>query len=133
MSAENVELVRRSLEALTRGDVEGFLAKYAAHGEWTTAVDEPDPQTYRGAEGLRRFVDEAAEPWLDRFDGVTEFGAFTDCGDWVVVPWIARVHGRGSHVPIEISEVYAARVEDGRIAAVREFRTEAEALAAVRR
>lgn len=94
MSQANVQIVRRSLEAFARGD---FDAAFAAHGpstEWRTAADEPDQQTYRGIAGLRRFADSLSELWLDRFDGVMRFDGFLDYGDWVVVPWSARLRGR---------------------------------------
>ena len=43
MSQENVEIVRRMLEAFIRGD-DDFGERFDADIEWTTAADEPDPQ-----------------------------------------------------------------------------------------
>jgi ketosteroid isomerase-like protein len=131
LSAKNVEIVRRSMEAFARGDLDAFLAAHHPDTEWKTAADEPNPETYRGRDGLRRFATEISEAWLDRFDDVTEFEAFIDLGDWVVVPWTARVHGRGSGIQIDLSETYAVRVEDGRIVRVDEYRTREEAIEAV--
>ena len=95
MSQPSVEIVRRSLEAVARGDFEAAFSSYSPNAEWRMAADEPDPRTYRGLAGLRDFVDSAAEPWLDRFEDLMEFEGFIDRGDWVVVPWTARVRGRG--------------------------------------
>jgi ketosteroid isomerase-like protein len=131
LSAKNVEIVRRSMEAFARGDLDAFLAAHHPDTEWKTAADEPNPETYRGRDDLRRFATEISEAWLDRFDDVTEFEAFIDLGDWVVVPWTARVHGRGSGIQIDLSETYAVRVEDGRIVRVDEYRTREEAIEAV--
>src|SRR6266576_801571 len=55
MSQENVEIVRRTMEAFIRGD-DDFSERFDADVEWTTAADEPDPQTYRGIEGIRSLV-----------------------------------------------------------------------------
>jgi uncharacterized protein len=133
LPARNVEIVRRSVEAFARGDLDAFLAAHDPDVEWRTAADEPNPQIYRGHDGLRRFVADISEAWVDRFDDVMEFHAFIDLGDWVVVPWTARLRGRSSGVPIDVRETYAVRVEDGRIVRVEEYRTREEAIDAVRR
>ena len=120
------------MEAFARGDLDAFLAAHDPDVEWRTAADEPSPQTYRGCDGVRRFAAEISEAWMDRFDDAMEFEDFIDLGDWVVVPWTARVRGRGSGVPVDLSETYAVRVEDGRIVRVDEYRTRDEAIDAVR-
>src|SRR5918999_1723664 len=126
LSAKNVEIVRRSMEAFARGDLDAFLADHDPDTEWRTAADEPNPETYRGYEGVRRFAAEISEAWADRFDGVM------DLGDWVVVPWTARLRGRSSGIEVDVSETYAVRVEDGRIVRVDEYRTTDEAIEDVR-
>jgi ketosteroid isomerase-like protein len=132
VSAENVEIVRRSMEAFARGDLEAFLAAHHPDTEWRTAADEPNPETFRGHDGVRRFAAEIAEAWAGRFDDVMEFEDFIDLGDWVVVPWSARLRGRSSGIEVEVSETYAVRVEEGRIVRVDEYRTRDEAIEAVR-
>jgi uncharacterized protein len=132
LSAQNVEIVRRGFQAFARGDLDAFAAAHDRAIVWTTGADEPDPQTYRGNEGVRRLAADVSEAWVDRFDDVMEFGAFIDLGDWVVVPWTARVRGKGSGVPVVLSETYAVRVEGGKIVRVDEYRTRDEAIDAVR-
>ena len=131
VSAKDVEIVRRSIEAFAWGDIDALLAASSPDVEWTMAADEPNPGTYRGHDGLRRLASDISEPWTDRLKGTMEFEAFIDRGDWVVVPWTARVHGRISGIPMELSETYAIRVKDGRIVCVDEYRTHAEAMEAV--
>ena len=133
MSRENVELVRRSLEAFARGDFDTAFAAHDPGTEWSTAADEPDRQTYRGVAGLRSLVEALGELWEDRFDGVTTFEDYIEHGDWVVVPWTARLRGRGSGIPIDVTETYAVRVREGRIVRVEEHRHVAQALARVNR
>jgi ketosteroid isomerase-like protein len=133
MSQGNVQVVRRSFEAFAGGDFETAFAAYDPSIEWRTADDEPDAQTYRGMSELRRFVASLAELWLDRFEHTTRFEELIDRGDWVVVPWTARLRGRGSGIEVDVSETYAVRLREGRIVRVEEYRTKEEALAAVRR
>jgi ketosteroid isomerase-like protein len=133
MSAENVEVVRRSFEAFARGDLNAAFADYDPAIEWCTAHDEPDQQVYRGHDGLRRFAATIEEPWQDRFSEKVTADAFIDRGDFVVVPWHGLLHGRGSGIEIEISETYVARLRDGKIVRVDEYRTKEEALEAVER
>jgi ketosteroid isomerase-like protein len=128
-----VEIVRRSIEAFARGELDAFHADLDPDIEWRTAADEPNPQTYSGSGGLRRFAAEISEAWADRFDDVMVFEDFIDLGDWVVVPWTARLRGRSSGIPVDVSETYAVKVEDGRIVRVDEYRTKDEAIAAVGR
>jgi uncharacterized protein len=132
LSAKTVEIVRRSMEAFARGDLDAFLADHDPDTEWRTAADEPNPETYRGHEGVRRFAAEISEAWTGRFEDVVTFEDFIDLGDWVVVPWTARLRGRSSGIEVEVSETYAVSVEDGRIVRVHEYRTTQEAIEAVR-
>ena len=126
-----VEIVRRSLEAFARGDFETAFSAFAPGAEWHTAADEPDSRIWRGEAELRDLMDRLAEPWADRFDGVQRFEGFTERGDWVIAPWVARLRGRGSGMAIEASETWAVLVESGAIIRLEEYRTADEALAAV--
>jgi ketosteroid isomerase-like protein len=131
MSGKNVELVRSSFEAFGRGDFDQAFAVYDPAAEWRTADDEPDSHTYVGIPSLRRFVAHLAEPWSNRFGPAVVFDDFIDCGDWVLAPWSARLHGHGSGIDIDVWETYAVLVEDGRIRRVDEYRTVEQALEAV--
>ena len=122
MSRENVEIVRRSLEAFGRGDFDTAFAAHDSDTVWCTAADEPDRQSYRGIAGLRRFVTSVDELWEDRFAGVMEFEDFIDRGDWVIVPWTARLRGRSSGITVDVSETYAVQVREGKIVRVDEYR-----------
>jgi ketosteroid isomerase-like protein len=125
-----VDLVRSSFEALGRGDFEQAFAVFDPQAEWHTADDEPDCETYVGIPALWALMERLAEPWTNRFDDTVAFERFVDCGDWVVVPWNARLHGKGSGIDIDLYETYAVLVTDGRIRRVEEYRTEEQALEA---
>jgi ketosteroid isomerase-like protein len=132
MLERNVEVVRRSFEAFVSGDFETAFAAFDPGAEWKTAEDEPDSRTYRGIDQLRRFAGTLAEPWTDRFERTVAPEKYIDLGDWIVVPWSGRVHGKGSGIEVQISETYAVRVLDQRIVRVNEYRTTEQALEAVR-
>jgi uncharacterized protein len=132
MAQENVELVRRSFEAFARGDFETAFAAHDPNTEWCTAADEPDQQTYRGIAGLVKLIGSLTDPWEDRFGHAMEFEGFIDRGDWVIVPWRARLLGKGSGIPIEVQETYAVLVRGGKIVRVEEHRSKEQALEAVR-
>ena len=125
--------MRHSFEAFARGDFEAAFAAHAPTTEWCTAADEPDQQTYRGITGLRKFVGSLTDTWDGRFEQVMEFGAFIDCGEWVVVPWSAQLRGKGSGISVQVEETYAVRVQGGKIVRVDEYRSSDEALEAIGR
>jgi ketosteroid isomerase-like protein len=131
VSAQNVEVVRRSYEAFSRGDFDAALADYDPAVEWHMAEDEPDAQVHRGHDGIRRMVVAWAAPWTNRFERAVRPLEFIDRGDWVVVPLGGRLRGKHSGVEVEMEETQAALVRDGRIVRVEEFRTTEEALEAV--
>ena len=133
MSRENIEIVRRSMEAFGRGDFDTAFAAHDPDTVWCTAADEPDQQTYRGIAGLRSFVEAADELWDDRFTGVMQFEDFIERGDWVIVPWTARFRGRSSGITVDVSETYAVLVRHNRIVRVEEHRHVEQVLARLRR
>jgi ketosteroid isomerase-like protein len=61
MSQENVEIVRRSLDAWNRGDLDGWLAGFASEAELHTTGRFPDERVYRGRTGLERYWSEIHE------------------------------------------------------------------------
>jgi len=83
MSEENLEIVRRSYEALAEEGLEALLAFVDAEFEVTTPPSlASEPDTYRGHEGVRR--------WFDGFsDGLEdvyfEGREFTAAGNQVLV------------------------------------------------
>jgi ketosteroid isomerase-like protein len=131
MSRENVDVVRRSMDAFRSGDVATSIAAFSAEVEWHTAADEPDPTTYRGTDGLVALIEDWSQMWEESFFAAVEPQEFIDHNDFVVVPVRAVVRGKGSGVEVEVLETYVFRLRNGQVVEVREFRTKAEALEAV--
>ena len=129
MSAENVEIAKRAVDAFNRGDMDEVFALLDPNVRWTTADDEPDPQTYVGHEGVRQLIASLLDIWEQGF--TLKAHEFIDLGDAVVVPSTSRVQARGSGVTLDADETHVFTVHDGKIVRVREYRTKDAALQAL--
>jgi ketosteroid isomerase-like protein len=64
MSQENVEVVRKAVEAFNRRDVEGVVATATPDVEWEDSMFWSEAaRTYRGREGLREWMLRVVELW----------------------------------------------------------------------
>jgi ketosteroid isomerase-like protein len=127
MSEENVEVVRKSIEAGNRRDLamERALWRSDAEVDWSRSRG-PLKGVYRGREEVEGFRNE----FWSMFERVEiEAHAFTQAGSEVVVPNTARMRGRdGMEVIARSAFVYT--VENGQITHLRMFQERAEALEA---
>src|ERR1700730_15469810 len=114
MSQENVELARRVyavtrvfLERATAGEDISQVREYWALFDPNVVIVEiaefPDASTYRGHEGMRRWV----QGWLDPFDEISiELQEFIPVCDQVVVPTRQRFRSKaGLEVEQDITQV----------------------------
>ena len=97
MSQENVELVKRFVDAFNERDVETFAAMTTHDFEWTTSTMAVEGEVFRGRAGIDTYFEHMREVWED-FQGVTH--DYRDLGERVL--WLGRLEGRGrgSGVPI---------------------------------
>jgi ketosteroid isomerase-like protein len=111
MSRENIEVVRRTIEAHNVEDMAGFVDQWDPECEWFTITgSQLDAAPYRGHEGIRRYLAERAETWSElRFD--TEQVLEGKDKDVVVLVGFLRGTGRVSGVSVEqrIGLVYELR------------------------
>jgi ketosteroid isomerase-like protein len=127
MSEENVEIVRRGLEALDRRDLTAWLAVIDEDVEVVPTRDWPEPGV-RGAE--------AAFDWyLQAFDTLQPFRAtdteFIDAGaDKVLLQYRTDVRGRGSGAKVEFRRWCVVTMRKGRLLRAEWFSDRAEALEA---
>jgi ketosteroid isomerase-like protein len=98
VSQENVEIVRRSLEAFSRRDVEtmralndpGLELDWSESKSWLAGI-------YRGFDEALRFY----EGYYEAFEEIVFVAdSFIDAGEFVVVPNVAHQRGRGG---VEVS------------------------------
>jgi ketosteroid isomerase-like protein len=128
MSQENVELVRRAYDLVSRGDIAGLGAIIGPGFELHENVLAPDAAVYHGNEGLKKWVDASLEAFVDfRF----EPERFIERGDWVFAPVHAYGRGKGSGAPFTARYVTAFKFRFGKAVFAASYRDLAEALEAV--
>ena len=129
MSQENVETVRKTVDAFNRGDFDAALELAHPDVEWVTLDSFPDAATHRGLEGLRQFF----TTWMDMFQGFRLH--LEDCValDQDLVLATVRVSGEGTESGVQIeSPIFfqLVRFRDGLAIRVQMFQTKSEALEA---
>jgi ketosteroid isomerase-like protein len=127
MSQENVEIVRRNIEAANGRDLRTWLAMFRSDAEidWSRSRG-PFKGVYRGPGELEAFWD----VWLTFEKAQIEMHDLIEAGSEVVVPNTTHFRGReGIEVVGRSAFVYT--VENGRITRWRLFQERAEALEAV--
>jgi ketosteroid isomerase-like protein len=130
MSQENVEVVRRVVEAFNRQDWVAWNALYHPDAEWFDPPEVPGSGVHRGRRSIRQYFDELLEIAADGFD--IEVDALEDVGrDRVLIRARTVLLARGSGIPIDAKVFQLVDVEDGRVRRVRNFRSSQEALDAV--
>lgn len=128
MSQQNVDLVRRALEALERGDLEGMLSQIDSEAELHSAiVGGAEGNAYRGHEGFRRWYADSYES----FEELTnEWSEFRDLGDRVLAFGRVQARGRESGVELESPMGWVWTVRRGKLVKAEGFLSRAEALEA---
>ena len=128
MSGDNVEVVRRSIEAWNRQDRDGLRALYRSEAEvdWSRSRS-PFKGVYRGRDEIEKFWDVFWSTWEDVR---LETHDFTEAGSEVVVWNTAHMRGRdGIEVSARTALVFT--VENEEITCLRLFDEQDEALEAV--
>ena len=102
MSRENVEMVKRGIDAFNRRDVEALADVVTPDFEWFPAlpstVEGEGYRGYRGREGIETYFEDVRSTW----EGLRVLGAeFRDLGGSVLVFGRAEGRGRGSGVEVD--------------------------------
>ena len=66
MSQENIENMRRVIDAWNRRDRDEWLAGFAPEAEWHTSGLFADEGVYRGRAGLERYWAKSTRTWRSR-------------------------------------------------------------------
>jgi ketosteroid isomerase-like protein len=127
MSEENVETVRRGVEAFARADWEESLRGLDPEIEWHDAPDLPGAEVHRGREAV-------LAQWKgmrEALEGFTvEPERYFDAGDQVVVFLRSSGRGRASGVPVSRELAQVVTVRDGLATKIVGYDDRAEALEA---
>ena len=129
MSQENVDVLRRGLEAFNREDLRTLVELSDEDLEFVSALRGVDREAYSGRELWRAYFDRMHETWHEwRVEDVQVF----DGGDDRLAA-VYRVVGKGktSGVPVEHDVGLACRVRQGKLWRIRSYLDPADALEAV--
>ena len=128
MSAENVELVRRTWDASRAADWPGVLATLDPNAE-IYDFDVPDGGLTRGHDGFFTWLGRWAEAWGSWHEEELEIRPVGD--DRVIA--LFRMVATGSHSGLELDrrDAIVYRIEDGLIVYTAYFSDQAQALEAV--
>ena len=128
MSQENVEVVRRSIDAFSRGDLDGVRETLSPEFEMHPSGRFMDTQrVYRGREGWTEFWRDFRAAWQNVAVSIERMEAIDDR-----VLTLGRIAGKGSEsgVEVEAEAAWVHTVSDGLIVRLQTFATWADALEA---
>jgi ketosteroid isomerase-like protein len=126
LSQENVEIVRRIVEAAQRGDWDAAIAEY----DEAVVLDQrrmPDGGIYYGHEGVRDFYTGWVGAWDDFHISLERV---VDAGDRVVDINEVSGTGKGSGAPVSMRTGNVWTLDDGRVVRHVGYPDAAEALEA---
>ena len=127
MSIENVEIVRRTVDAYPSGDVEAVLADYDPEVVFDVSSARPEGGVFWGREG----VEEGIQAWVGRWAEYRfEVEDIIDAGDRVLM--IIREFGRGEGSGVEVNQhtFWVQTMRNGKIVRAKLFVDRDQALEA---
>ena len=99
MSRENLEAVRRSIEAVNAGGLDAMLSDLATDAEWRVAEEHPESRTCRATKRIRSYFAQ----WRTQLDHLRfELAELVERGDRVIASGYVRGTGAGSGVEIQV-------------------------------
>jgi ketosteroid isomerase-like protein len=127
MSQENVEVVRLAYEHLNEGDVEGLIN--LCDDDFLMDMSERvfNPDTYKGAEGIRRFYEGVRDVWESYQWHVEETRI---AGDAVVAMLHCQGQSRDGGPSVDWRVAWLWKFRRGRPISLRFYRDRAKALEA---
>jgi ketosteroid isomerase-like protein len=119
MAQENVDLVRRMLDAFNRGDVGAVIACFDENCELYEPREMPDSPAagFRGHDGIREWMTNLREVAGAEFEPTS----FTTSGDLVLCELASRGLGQASGAPVEWTTFAVLRARDGKIVRIQAF------------
>ena len=119
MPHDNVELVKRLMDAVDRRDIDAFAAVTTPDFEWFPVfAARVGGDVYRGRQGIETFLGEVDEIW-EEFRPLPE--RYSDLGDRVLGLGRLRTRGRASGAPSDSPWGGVYDVREGRISRIRTF------------
>jgi ketosteroid isomerase-like protein len=120
------ELVREAYSAFARRDLPALAELTDAEFEMDLTERVLNPATYRGAQGMRRFLDEVDDLWAAMDIDVERL---LERGDEVLAVLLVKLQGKGSGVELENRIGQHWQLRHGKLLRMR-LRTDADAAVA---
>jgi len=122
----DIEVVRRVYQAFLRDDADAALSHFDRDVEWREPPHSPGSAVYRGHSGVVDSITAWARAW-DEYR--LELDELVEVGHGVLARCRQKVRGKASGIEVE-QELFAAwTLKDGKVACMRMYHDEAEALA----
>jgi ketosteroid isomerase-like protein len=93
-----VEIVKRAIDAFSRGNVDAFADLTTPDFEWSTGLGAIEGEIFREREGIETYFGRLSDNW-EEFRLLAE--EFRDLTDVVLVLGRLEGRGRGSGVPVD--------------------------------
>jgi ketosteroid isomerase-like protein len=128
MSQENVEIVRRSTDALNHRDLEGIMENWAADAvvDWSNSRG-PEAGVYRGHDEIRAFAQRFLAAWDEARFEIDDPIEVED--DLLVVENVAYLRGRDC-IETEARSAWVTTFREGQQTSLTLYQTKQEALEA---
>jgi len=125
VSSEDIEIVRRGIEAYNGSDLDALLE--LSHPDICMVPVRAllEGSEYRGHDGVRRFLADMDEDWAEREISATEM---RDLDGRVLVLGTFRAVGRASGTEVVQPVSWMAELRDGRLALLRAYTDQDAAL-----
>jgi ketosteroid isomerase-like protein len=128
VSHQNVEIVRRAVAALNRGDFPAALELIHPEAELDWSRRLLDPAVLRGHADAEQFIEETFEIFGDV---KIEEEEIIDLGEEVIMVGVARFEGRSSGAKVAARAANVWTVHDGKIVRFQLYQDKESALRAV--
>ena len=129
MESENVDVLRRWAQAFNQRDLDTLVDLSSADLEFVPYLANLiETTTYRGHDGLREYFEDADAAW----EAVeVQLGEVREFADYFVVSGELHGKGRASGLEVRLPLWWVSTFKGGKIARLRPYESEAEALEAV--
>jgi ketosteroid isomerase-like protein len=127
ISEQNVEIVKRLIDAFNDRDLDTFAGLTTPDLEWTTSMTAVEGEVFWGREGIETYFERMREAWEEFRSLASEY---RDLGDRVL--FIGRLEGRGlvSGAPVSAPLDILFDLRGGNISRLHSYLDHGEALLA---